>query len=70
MPAADNFSYLSATSRRVRHAGWVGVPLPGVGWAQTGDVSANSHFHSLVITLPPLGVLVFESPLKETPQAP
>jgi len=46
------------------------VPLPGVGWAQTGDVSANSHFHSLVITLPPLGVLVFESPLKETPQAP
>jgi hypothetical protein len=36
--------------------------LGNAGTVVTEPVGHNNHYHSLVITLPPLGVVVFESP--------
>jgi 1,4-alpha-glucan branching enzyme len=32
------------------------------GAATTTNISYQGHYHSLLVTLPPLGVVVFESP--------
>jgi 1,4-alpha-glucan branching enzyme len=51
-------------------AGMFGGSNVGNGGRVTADnESANKHFHSIVVTLPPLGVLVFESPVKEAAAA-
>jgi 1,4-alpha-glucan branching enzyme len=39
-----------------------GSNLGNAGTVVTEPVGHNNHYHSLVITLPPLGVVVFESP--------
>ena len=41
---------------------WGGSNLGNGGHAGSQPISYNSHYHSLSITLPPLAVVVFESP--------
>ncbi|HTW67158.1 MAG TPA: 1,4-alpha-glucan branching protein GlgB [Bryobacteraceae bacterium] len=41
---------------------WGGSNLGNGGFAGTQPISYNNHYHSLCITLPPLAVVVFESP--------
>jgi 1,4-alpha-glucan branching enzyme len=39
-----------------------GSNLGNGGAVVTQPISASNHYHSLSLTLPPLGVVVFESP--------
>jgi 1,4-alpha-glucan branching enzyme len=41
---------------------WGGSNMGNGGFAGTQPISYNNHYHSLSITLPPLAVVVFESP--------
>jgi 1,4-alpha-glucan branching enzyme len=41
---------------------WGGSNLGNGGYVGSEPISYNGHYHSLSITLPPLGVVVFESP--------
>ena len=36
--------------------------MGNAGGVQSEPISFNNHYHSLQITLPPLAVVVFESP--------
>ena len=41
---------------------WGGSNMGNGGYVSSEPVSYNGHYHSLSITLPPLAVVVFESP--------
>ncbi len=41
---------------------WGGSNLGNGGYVGSQPISYNHHYHSLSITLPPLAVVVFESP--------
>jgi 1,4-alpha-glucan branching enzyme len=41
---------------------WGGSNMGNGGWVGSEPISYNGHYHSLSITLPPLAVVVFESP--------
>jgi 1,4-alpha-glucan branching enzyme len=41
---------------------WGGSNLGNGGQVSSAPISYNNHYHSLSITLPPLAVVVFESP--------